>query len=688
MVTNYHKEEPQPATMMVNEGDKDIVAKILQWKEDSEGGVGTWETNQEKWHKLRMRIKKTKTFPFTGCSNIRMPTVETKLRKLKAALVNVIFGVRPIVSVTPTPSGNWNAAKKIEKFMDWLIMDIMKLKPKAVISIDQTLEKGFYILKPHWRVETMIRHEKVSLEDLSVQEAQQLFNPQVPKEALYPVVAQRLQMDANPMVRGDNMAEVERVTNEIINGASEVSFKLEDVLYNYPDVALRPPERIYVPTTTGYDPQGAEYIIDEFLLPLSTIKQRTMHDGWSTLSVSEIEAKQTVDLNDKNIDVDKDQREGIERLQGEGSLVKVQECYTNYDFDGTGEYRWKIVTIAPDFYKKFREIDLPFWSGKRPFVKLFYELIDDRWFSHRGIAELIEDIVKEIDIAHMQKIDYQTLANSPIFTFRAGMIAENTQQFLFGQGIPVRGLDKITDTIAPLNLHNPNIEFSYEREQMILETKVEELIGQVDFSLQSMINKRQPRTLGEVEMQQQNMQQVFSLDADLFTQQFSELFNWIYDLWCQYGDEEVAFGYFGQNGYENLKMTREEVQGKYKITVRGNDQNTNPVVKQQKASFILQDAYQSFQMGIVGPQAVLAAKKRALQEMGIEGWEEFLQPPQPQPQPDDIKLKGDDLTDAETAQALEKRGIKPDMKGRAYKAKKTAGQEKFDQLEKVAKTLK
>ena len=102
-----------------------------------------------------------------------------------------------------------------------------------------------------------------------------------------------------------------------------------------------------------------------------------------------------------------------------------------------------------------------------------------------------------------------------------------------------------------INFNGVIIEESLENKDVlqkvtIIKTKVEELIGQVDFTLQSMINKREPRTLGEVEMQQQNMQQVFSLDASIFTGQFTELFNWVYDLYCQYGEDKYEFMYFGK----------------------------------------------------------------------------------------------------------------------------------------------
>jgi len=670
---------------------EDLVKKIKDWADDAVNHTTVWASHQVKWHKLRMRIKKKKTFPFPGCSNIRMPTLEIKIRKLKAALVNVIFGIRPVVQVIPTPSGNWESARKIEKFLDHLIMDVIRLKPKAIIAIDQELEKGFYLLKPYWRTEITTRVEELTLDDISLDEAIWLFSVDRTIDEVVQALVDRLQVDTHPLVAKENYTELERIAEEILSGATEVKVELQDVLYNFPDVDLCEPERVYVSTDTGYDPQTAQFIIHEFFLPLDTLKQNAKHKGWDIKAVNSIEAKKDIDLS-KQIDRTKDEREGIERLKSAEGLVKIWECYCWYDINNDGVKEKCVITIAPDFDKVLRKITLPFYSGKYPFVKLFYELIDDRWFSHRGIPELIEDIVKEIDIQHMQKIDSQTIRNAPMYLYRAGMVNPKIVQFVFGQGIPVQGMQPLDDIIKPLNANNPNVEYSYEREQMLLEAKIEELIGQIDFTLQSMINRRQPRTLGEVQLQWQNMQMVFSLDADIHRHCFEELFNWIWDLWCQYGDDEYEFAYFGKDGWERIKLTREEVQGKYKITVRGNDQNTNPQVRFQKAQLILAAMNNpiAVQSGVITPQNIANAYKRLYQELDIPNWEELVTMPQPQP-PQTAPLfrpKFQDLTDAEKAQVLAQLGIQPDIQGRALSKQEEAQQQELEQLEKLGRALK
>ena len=666
--------EPKEKTKQTPE---DFFSKIEKKVKEAETNVSDWANKQLKWHKLRMRIKKTKTFPFPNCSNIRMPTAEIKIRKLKASLINTIFGIRPVVQVIPPPSGNWQTAKKIEKFLDHLIMDVVKVKPKAVIAVDQELEKGFSILQPYWKCETTTRLEKVNLKDFSLQEVYSFFDPDLSEDDRVEMLMGALEVDTSDRVFTYNDNQIRNAVAKILSGESEFDISLQDVLYDFPDVAIIPAERCLVPSDAGHDVQDLEFVCIEKYLPLRALKQNAQDEGkgWDMEAVNDITVAKDLDI--KNLtETQKDLREGIQRLNNPSEQVKIWELQGWYDLNGDGVPEKVHCTLAPEFKKTLRKISLPWSSGKYNVVKFFYELIDDRWFSHRGIVEIAEDIIKEIDIQHMQKIDHQTIANSGMFVYRAGMVNPNMVNFQLNQAIPVHGMQALDDTIKPINLHNPNIEFSYEREEQILSGRLEELIGQVDFNLQSMINRREPRTLGEVNLQHQAQQLVFSLDADLHSMQFTELFNWIWDLWCQFGSDEYEFAYFGQGEYEPIKLSREEIQGKYKITVRGNDQNTNSQVRLQKAQMILQSHQNPvyLQTGILTPVHLANGLKRFYQDLDIPNPEElanFNPPPMqtPPPVPPAIEPKFADLAEGEQMQVVQMYGLKPDIPGRLLEKK-------------------
>jgi hypothetical protein len=485
-------------------------------------------------------------------------------------------------------------------------------------------------------------------------------------------LVEKLEVDTNERVVDDNVKQLESAIASLKSGKEKVTIKLRDVLCDYPDVALCSPERIYVPSDSGYNPQECAFVVHEFYLPLRRLKENAEGKGWDMAAVEEIESCKDIDLR-KMSDITKDKREGISRLNNASELVKVWEFYGWHDINSDGVDEKALVTLAPEFSKVLRKITLPYDNGKFPFVKMFYELCDDRWFSHRGIIEIIEDIIKEIDIQHMQKLDQQTIRNAPMFVYRAGMVNPNLVQFIPNQGVPIHGMNPLNDTLQILNNNNPNVEFSYDKEEQILEGKIQELIGQTDFTLQSMVNKRQPRTLGEVELQAQSQQTVFSLDSDLVRESMNELFNWIWDLWCQFGSDYYEFSYFGKEGWEKIRLSREEVQGKWTITVRGTDNNTNPQMRIQKAQTMIQMCSNpvALQMGVVGPMQLMESYKRAYQEMDISDWQKLVNPqPQPMPNPDQqqqeppeplIVPKFADLEEGEQAQVLTSLGIKPDI---------------------------
>lgn len=650
----------------MKDNDK-IFAHIQKKLQQSEANSSTWHSNQDKYHRLRMRIKKNKNFPFVGCSNIRMPTGETKVRKLKSALVNVIFGIRPIVQAIPTPSGSLDVALKIEKFMDYLLMQVAKIKPRSVIAIDQSLEKGFFLIKSYYRVETTTRLETFKLEDMDVDELIQFFDPDKSEDDLTQLLLQVTEADVCEKVIDDNTEACREAVQKALAGDESIDIKLKDVLYDSSDIELVSPEDFYAPSDGGYDVQKLEYCGHTMFKPLHEIKQNATGKGWDIKALEDIEAFK--DASTKNLtETTKNMREGIERLNNPSNYVKLVEWYEWYDLNGDGEPEKCVFTLAPEFNKVLRAISLPFNHGNWPFVKVYYELTDDRWFSHRGVIELIEDIIKEIDIQHMQKLDQQTIRNTPMFVYRAGMVNPNLVQFIPNQGIPIHGMNDLRNTIDILNNNNPNVEFSYEKEEQILLGRIEECLGQTDFTLQSQINRREPRTFGEVSLQNQSQQQVFSLDASLLTETFSSLFQMMWSDWCQFGPEYVEFEYFGDK-WENIRLTREELQGQYKIIVRGNDQNTNPQVRLQKAQTIIIGATNEMavNMGVVTPQHLANAYRLFYHELDIQNPELYYnaqpvpqQPPPPMPLPPGFE----DMTDAEKAQVLVKFGVRPDIQGR------------------------
>jgi len=537
--------------------------------------------------------------------------------------------------------------------------------------VDQSLEKGMELAKPFWRTQIDSRVVSVDMNDFTAEEQQAIMS--LPIKEILPVAIKRYEVDMSKLVKVDNAQSVVEALLKLKSGETKARLEFKDVIYNSVDVAVIAPDMVHVPSYSGFDPQGCDFLTHEYYLTIDAIKFRSESFGWNAKAVAELEDLKSVDIKDSQLDLSKGTREGITMLQEDG-LVKVYEYY-GYEDIGNGKAEKVLVTYAPSLNVELRKIKWETATKEYPFVKFFYELTDDRWFSHRGIPELLEDIIKEIDTQHNMKIDQQTIRNAPMFVYRSGMVNPNMVQMRPNQAIPVKGTMALGDAVQALNFHNPAVEYSYEREQQLLESKAQELLGQSDFSLQSQVNRRQPRTLGEVEMQQQAYSGIFGLDVSMYTESFSQLFNMIWELWCENGDDEYEFTYFGTQGAESIKLNREEIQNKYTLTVRGNDSNSNPNVKLQKSQQIMSYITNPLmlQMGVVGIPQIIQGSKEFFSALDITQAERFYnpnaqpqQPPPPPPVATLIKPKFSDLKDVEQAQVLESVGVKADMPTRGY----------------------
>lgn len=670
---------------------EDSLFKIIQDQTTSAiNDSSAWRDRLERFHRIRFRIKKQKNFPFKKSSNIRMPTADIVIKKIKSGLMGVIFGIRPIVQVEPAPGSSRESALKIEKFLDHLIMDVIeKPKQKCEQGIDASLEKGFSLLQPYWRTEMTTRREKYEVDEAPIDEVMFIFTGN--QEALYEAIIAKFSVDMDDRVAEKNLKSIDKALDAIKSGKSVVEFDVTDIVYDAPDIATIDPENFHVPSDARVDPQHLAWGTREFYATHDQVKSYVKTLNWSKSAVDQIEVvKGMSDSELTSAKFTKEQREGISGKNNPSKLIKIYETTGWYDVNGDGIAEKAIVTTLPDYNVEVRRGTLSQLSGKLPIVKLFYELTYDSWYSHRGIPDMLEDIITEIDVQHNMKIDAQTVRNAPMFIYRSGMVNPQNVQMQPNQGIPVNGMQSLDDTLKVLNLNNPNVEFSYEREEQILESKIQEITGQIDFALHSQINKRQPRTLGEVEAQQQNASRNFSNDVDHYTQAFTELFNMIFELWVENGKDEYEFMYFGdtQQG-ESIKITKEEIQSKFKIKIRGNDQNVNPQVRMQKAQQILQVSTNPLliQSGIVSPVQMANGVKRFLQELDVENWEDYIiAEPQPQkPQlADRIPPDFSDLSDAEQAQILAEMGIKPDAIGRNRKNALETTEKAANALAKVA----
>lgn len=658
----------------------DLLAQLA----DAQNIKTRWSQKLDFFYRLRYRLRRTKDWPFIGCSNLGLPTIEKFLRKMKAALFNVFWGINPHATVIAENSKSFDIAMRLEHYLDWLLETKIKFAKKYAIALDKMLEKGFCVLEPLWVIKDEKRRFEIDVKGLPREVVSNIFSAvDTNDEQVIMDIAKLFDIDMSETVREENINYLREALTKLKSGQEKVMLTVCDETYNNVDINIHDPENVYVPIDSGINPQDCRFIGYEVYEPWDVVKQKADSGIYNKDVFSDMESYRQMGEQvpsqgkdsfnpTRTTDVLKDQREGIERANNQSRSVKLIRLYAWYDLDGDGQEERNVFIIAPEWKKCLKAFPFPYAHRKWPCVRLDAEMTDDRWFSSRGIPEMLEDIAKEIDTQHNQKIDQQTIRNVPMFAYRSGVVNSRFVKFIPGQAIPVNGLTPLEDAVKVLRNESSNAEYSYRDEEMLLKLEVSELYGVTDYGTQSLVNRRQPRTASEVMAQQQSGSVIFSLDSLLISDSLSELLTQVVQLTQQYLPDEVFFSVAGEGA--SARLSREEIQGQFLVRVRGNDINTNPQKRlemaQAKHAFLM--TQYNIQTGIVTPVNAYMSLKEYMQYTGDVNWQSKISMPQPPPPPspppaiEKIKTNFDQLTDLEQAQVLASAGIKPDMQGRLF----------------------
>ncbi len=360
-----------------NNKDDTLFQEIKQEIDESKSNTENWLQNHDKFYRLRFRVKKTKTFPFVGCSNLRLPTIETYIRKAKSALIGIYSNIKPRMQVIPQTDQDINKANKIEKFLDFLADHKVMLLEKLILGCDKMLEKGFYLAKVTWSMQDRSYTEDISLKDISTEDALSLFDTQVPDEAIVQEFVKRYNVDMSETVMEDNILAVQKAVKEIRSGKDKIKIKLRDELYNAPDVYICDPGTVYVPSDAGIDVQDLRWICHEYYEPIEILRERASEEIYDKEAVSQITDAKEFTNYDKTISKDNDRideatksmREGIDRVNNPSHLVKIWEVYRYYNpVEGEPQQKWQFI-LAPEFNVILKKQVHPYDHQKFPFVR-------------------------------------------------------------------------------------------------------------------------------------------------------------------------------------------------------------------------------------------------------------------------------------------------------------------------------
>jgi hypothetical protein len=234
----------------------------------------------------------------------------------------------------------------------------------------------------------------------------------------------------------------------------------------------------------------------------------------------------------------------------------------------------------------FRLSDIS-WTGDRPLLELHYQTVGLRFYS-MGVMEIAQHLSAELDTIHNMRMDVGFATNMPFFFYRAtsGIDPEDIKLKPL-KGVPV---DDVNDFKFP---QLQNVTSFYEREEQLLYTLVERVLGVTDLFLGISPTRGAAarHATGFVGTQQESLartQDILNQDAE----SFSQLCRQIYNMELQFGPAYRQLRLEGKEGPLTQQMSREDLwmRGAYDFRLGSNTGAYSTMVRQEQGQKLMEMA--------------------------------------------------------------------------------------------------
>ena len=584
---------------------------LKQFKSEYDASVASsekWKKRQEKLYQKRFNIRPVVSFPWAGASNMALGIQDKAVRDMKNEYVGIIWNTYPICDFTPKGEDiDLNQAqefgKKAERASwhnDWMIRTQMKLFPLVVIAADKAMAKGFGIAKTVYEKKTEPRSIVLDREEMKLSLGKNLSNPNdmdiLDNPAKMPIL-----FDTMEKVYGFDRTDeadairMSRIASELYKGTKVIEFTMDMTTYNAPKLLLIESENIVLPvgTPTILDFEQARWIDEKYWITPSELWKRALSGMFKKDVAKEILAKYHISPDSIAEDQmkraagttvessQKDIREGLSNYGNNGNNIPMHQVCLWYDSDNDGVEERCVFDYAEEYTEEALRfisypLDMPYW----PYVKIPFELTDDRHYSPRGTVEIQNPIASAANMQYNQHINRQTIATTGAMFFNQHKINPANMTFTPGQPVAVDG-----DPQSAVHWDTPpSHDASYSAEIAFLKNLASETISSPDIA--NPVNMAQGS--GKTKQQQQAyLQQISSnhisvrqLDLQIWQAAWALIFERLWSLAMQYGPDELT-SYKDEMG--NLdKISKKDINQKYLFSLGGRFGVQNPLLQAQK----------------------------------------------------------------------------------------------------------
>lgn len=572
---------------------QNLIERVRTTDNDNAG----WLRRQLGFIKARFGKRRQKRVPWVGASNISVPLTDGIIRRWRPGITSLILDANPVAFFVARDTTDFDPARVTEPFFTWLFVDHMQTPREVARLVDLVASRGHAYSREGWKYETQRQARIVDvdavfpeglqtyLETQSQNLQAQVALGQVPQDQaqIDPVVivAKRISDEYGLSIQNpEERDQLLGVSQALLQGAQRLKIVYESIKHDRPEWTAIDPVNII--TDRCGDPETADFIAVVHEFDAEQLK-RLAHDGRLRMDkVNELIARADNQSQGsagggggtarRQIRDFQDTRAGtqsIRNAQSKTHKITVWEIFCHMDVNGDGLNERCVVWYAPEAEVTLQAEEFVVPIDTWPLTVYQFEAHAESPTDSRGIPELLSDLHKLVNAFHNARVDATQLVLAPVYQRRVGSSDyAQTIQWRPGTFIPV---DAVGD-IAPLQ-SDLNILIGLLQEEQNEQRIAESFIGTFDATINQLNQPTERRTAAEVNAITQLAQNVFGLDARMFQISMARSFRKIWQLWMEFGPEEVFFRVTGEQ--QPRQALKKEIAHQYDITPAGTPSSTN-----------------------------------------------------------------------------------------------------------------
>ena len=606
--------EVEPTIEPDSQRVKDWLSTVVRRVREDQEARASWVQSRAHFFSRRYCLEwRNPTFPWVNSSNVVIPLIDKKIDELKPQYVNIIAASNPPVTAQAAMPEYQRKTKNVELFFEWLVHHgSPQFMEETILAVDDCLETGRGILKTYWKYETRTtptyltaarlpeRLKRLIVAQRGEEEANRMFiaaGGQGGAIVITPREFDGLREQISAVVQAEfDLDEDEPRDKKALSdlmawlrsGAKEpLRFQSRDVVTNVPVIRAINPIDFIVPENATSCIEEHERITEVMYFTKQQLMANAIDQKLNTKVLDDMIRKRgsgtEMKLAAKGanwqkvlVDIRQDAREGI--ISGDDDLFEIWKIST-WMSPSEGAPERKVVVLVPadtvNAPLKIKVHNRP--NGKWGISSFCFEHNKRRWYSPRGVPEKLDDIEAEFTAQHRAKLNRMAIVNAPTMKYRPGRhINPNTSKFVPGQMYPTS--DPSGDVIP---MEFSNMDVSFDNEMQMLQVYAESYLGGQDYSLTGNSTLSEARTATEINAVQSQARASLSMRGLLFKLCYNEIWEEFFNLWHAVGPDQVYVKVTG--GDEPIRLTKEELQGKFLLTCTGTIGSSDPVLEAQKA---------------------------------------------------------------------------------------------------------